>query len=71
MDTLRTTMVASALRPPDEKPRSLLDFIDESSIEETRSALKETIDLTQSARSSFASSIRTFDTSRQALKSAI
>ncbi|OBT96007.1 autophagy- protein 17 [Pseudogymnoascus verrucosus] len=71
MSTLRTTIVASALRPPSEPPRSLLDFIDENAIEATRSALKNTIDLTQSARSSFASSIRTFDTSRQALKSAI
>ncbi|OBT64741.1 hypothetical protein VE03_05855 [Pseudogymnoascus sp. 23342-1-I1] len=71
MNTLRTTMVASALRPSDEKPRSLLDFIDDNSIEATRSALKDTIDLTQSARSSFASSIRTFDTSRSALKTAI
>ncbi|OAF57042.1 autophagy- protein 17 [Pseudogymnoascus destructans] len=71
MDTLRTTIVASALRPPSEPPRSLLDFIDENAIEATRSALKTTIDLTQSARSSFASSIRAFDTSRQALKSAI
>ncbi|KFY57838.1 hypothetical protein V497_05242 [Pseudogymnoascus sp. VKM F-4516 (FW-969)] len=71
MDTLRTTMVASALRPADEKPRSLLDFIDESDIEATRSALKNTIDVAQSARSSFASSVRSFDDSRQALKSAI
>jgi len=43
MDVLRSTMAESALRPTGEEPRSLLDFIEESSIEATRDALKESI----------------------------
>jgi autophagy-related protein 17 len=71
MNTLRSTMVASAFRPADEKPRTLLDFIDESSVETLRTSLKQTIDASQSSRSTFLSSVKAFDADRQALKTAI
>jgi autophagy-related protein 17 len=71
MDTLRSTMVASAFRPADEPSRTLLDFIDESSVETLRSSLKQTIDSAQTSRSSFLSSLKAFDHDRQSLKAAI
>lgn len=43
MELLRNTMAESALRPAGEAPRSLLTFVEESSIEVTRDALKESI----------------------------
>lgn len=71
MDTLRSTMVASVFRPADEQRRTLLDFVDEEAVETMRTSLKNTIDLSQSARAEFASSIKAFDLDRQALKSAV
>jgi autophagy-related protein 17 len=46
MDILRSTTVASHLRPTGEPPRSLLDFIDEEALERIRATLKADIDLT-------------------------
>lgn len=43
MEMLRQTMVESAFRPPDEKPRSLLHFVDEKNIDGMRELLKESI----------------------------
>jgi autophagy-related protein 17 len=47
MDVLRSTIVEAAFRPADESPRSLLDFIDENSVEVMRTALKDSIDRSQ------------------------
>jgi len=43
MDILRLTMVEAAFRPAEENPRSLLDFVDEQSVETMRDAVKESI----------------------------
>jgi len=36
-------MVEAAFRPAEENPRSLLDFVDEQSVETMRDAVKESI----------------------------
>jgi len=71
MDVLRSTMAESALRPTGEEPRSLLDFIEESSIEATRDALKESIRESKDAQTEFDSSILAFDDNLRDLKTAI
>jgi autophagy-related protein 17 len=47
MDSLKATMVDAAFRPVGEEPRSLLNFVDETGVDTTRSALKDTIDQAQ------------------------
>lgn len=47
MDVLRSTIVDTSFRPPNEEPRSLLDFVDEAGVETMRTALKESIDQSQ------------------------
>jgi autophagy-related protein 17 len=47
MDVLRLTIVETAFRPEGEEPRSLLDFVDQASVETMRTALKESIDQSQ------------------------
>lgn len=43
MDTLRSTIVEAAFRPPQEDPRNLLDFVHEQGVESMRDALKASI----------------------------
>jgi autophagy-related protein 17 len=43
METLRSTIVEACFRPGAEKPRSLLDFIDEQDVETMRDKLKDSI----------------------------
>ncbi len=43
METLRSTIVATAFRPDNEEPRSLLDFVDEKNVETLRDGVKELI----------------------------
>lgn len=52
-------MVQAALRPAGEEPRTLIDFVDETSVETTRSTLKASIDESQTAQSTFYSTIST------------
>jgi autophagy-related protein 17 len=40
-------MVEATFRPAGEKPRTLLDFVDEEAVETMRTNLKETIDQSQ------------------------
>lgn len=47
MSILRETMVEATLRPDEEEPRSLLDFLNEDDVETTLAALKESIDQTR------------------------
>jgi autophagy-related protein 17 len=43
MQMLRDTRVEAVLRPPGEAPKSLMDFVDENSVEGMRDALKGSI----------------------------
>jgi hypothetical protein len=47
MDVLRSAIVEATFRPSNEEPRSLLDFVDEASVETMRTALKDSIDQSQ------------------------
>ncbi|KAI9715314.1 MAG: autophagy protein 17 [Chrysothrix sp. TS-e1954] len=46
----KTTMVESALRPPNEQPRSLHDFVDEHGIDELTAVFRKCIDHTHEAQ---------------------
>ncbi|KAH8595063.1 kinase activator [Bisporella sp. PMI_857] len=71
MDVLRSTMVQAAFRPVAEEPRSLLDFIDEHSVDTIRDAIKASIRESREAQSSFSTSILSFDDDLRELKAAI
>jgi autophagy-related protein 17 len=64
-------MVEAAFRPADEKPRSLLDFIDEQSVETMRDALKESIRESKEAQTTFDSSLLSFDNDLRSLKTSM
>lgn len=71
MQTLRETIVTAAFRPTDSEPRTLLDFIDESSVDTLRNTLKQTIDASQASRKTFHASLKALDDDRRALLAAI
>lgn len=56
METLRSTIVHSALRPSNEAPRSLLDFIDESSFDTLHSTIESTLDSASTTHRTFKAS---------------
>ena len=43
LDQLRTTIVESSLRPDDEQPKSLADFIDETNVQGLRDTINDTL----------------------------
>ncbi|KAL2270626.1 hypothetical protein VTJ83DRAFT_2810 [Remersonia thermophila] len=53
MQMLRDTRVETVLRPPGEDPKSLMDFVDENSVERMRNTLKGSIAELQAAQRSF------------------
>ena len=61
LDQLKMTIVEPRLRPADEAPRSLADFVDERGVETLLSAIKESIDITEAARRGFDQSIEALD----------
>ncbi|RDW59859.1 putative autophagy-related protein 17 [Coleophoma cylindrospora] len=71
MDTLRSTIVEAAFRPPHEDPRNLLDFVHEQGVESMQDALKASIKEAQEAQTDFDTSILAFDDDLRALKSAM
>lgn len=71
MDILRSTMVAAAFRPENEAPRSLLDFVEEQSVETLRDTLKGLVRESQEAQTEFDSSILAFDDDLRSLKIAL
>lgn len=71
METLRSTMVEAAFRPPEEGPRNLMDFVDEHGVETMRDALKESIRDSKEAQTEFDTSILAFDDDLRALKAAL
>ena len=58
MTTLRSTIVASAFRPPSEAPRNLLEFIDESAVTVLHDTLKSSIDASGASRATFYSTLQ-------------
>ncbi|KAI9731250.1 MAG: autophagy protein 17 [Claussenomyces sp. TS43310] len=75
MDLLRATIVETRLRPPEEQPRSLLDFVDEASVETMRTALKDIIYQAQiaiqEAQADFLSSLQSYDTDLKSVKTTL
>ena len=61
LDMLRTTKVDHNLRPDDEEPKSLADFVDETGVKTITDNIKESIDTTVEAR-------KTFDQTSKALE---
>ncbi|KAK3987526.1 autophagy-related protein 17 [Cladorrhinum sp. PSN332] len=68
MQMLRETIVERVFRPPEEEPKSLMDFVDEKSVEEIRNALKESIRELQNAQTSFDTDLLRFDDDLRALE---
>ncbi|CAL5868066.1 uncharacterized protein PFLUO_LOCUS2289 [Penicillium psychrofluorescens] len=71
LDLLRETMVDSSFRPQDEDPKSLHDFVDERGVEELHTAMKESIDRTNTARTELDTSNREFDDELDSIKKAL
>jgi autophagy-related protein 17 len=61
LDQLRGTIVEKSLRPKDEVPKSLADFVDESGVERLRATVQESIDTFGEARHDFEKSTADFD----------
>ncbi|KAK3331679.1 autophagy-related protein 17 [Cercophora scortea] len=64
---LRSTVVESVFRPPGEEQKSLLDFVDENSVETLRNALKDSLEELQGAQTSFDGDLLRFDNDLRAL----
>jgi autophagy-related protein 17 len=71
LDLLRETMVDSSFRPQGEDPKSLHDFVDERGVEELHTAMKESIDRTNTARTELDTSNREFDDELDSIKNAL
>lgn len=71
LDLLRDTVVHSSFRPKDEEPKSLHDFVDERGVEELHTAMKSSIDRTNTARADLDTSNREFDDELASIKKAL
>ncbi|KAL9009389.1 MAG: hypothetical protein Q9173_005577 [Seirophora scorigena] len=49
MDALRSTMVESRLRPASDQPKSLMDFVDEGSVDKVLITIRQSADAAQAA----------------------
>ncbi|KAK4118565.1 hypothetical protein N657DRAFT_651118 [Parathielavia appendiculata] len=71
MRMLRETTVDRVFRPPGEEEKSLMDFIDEDSVEGIRNALKGSIADLQAAQTSFDGDLLRFDDDIRLLNKAL
>ncbi|KAJ5102546.1 Autophagy-related protein 17 [Penicillium argentinense] len=71
INLLKETFVHASFRPKDEEPKSLYGFLDERGVEELNTAMKDSIDRTNTARRDLDTSNQEFDdeldSTRQAL----
>ena len=68
LDQLKKTMVEAGLRPPEEEPKSLMDFVDESGVDGLLSTLEESVSAASGAHEEFETSNKAFDGDVQAIK---
>ena len=68
LDQLRVTTVEPRLRPAEEAPRSLADFVDETGVETLLSAVKESVQITEGARQGFDESIEALELETSEIK---
>ena len=68
LDRLKQTMVEASLRPPEEKQKSLMDFVDESGVDGLLATLEESVNAASGAHEEFEASNRAFDGDVQGLK---
>lgn len=71
VDLLRKTIVHPSFRPKDEESRSLHDFVDERGVEELNTAMKDSIDRTNTARGDLDTSNREFDDELESIRQAL
>ncbi|OQE25516.1 hypothetical protein PENSTE_c006G08363 [Penicillium steckii] len=71
LDLLRETIVHASFRPKEEQPRSLHDFVDERGVEELHTAMKDSIDRTNTARGDLDTSNREFDDELESIRQAL
>jgi len=71
LDLLRETIVHASFRPEEEPARSLHDFVDERGVEELHTAMKESIDRTNTARGDLDTSNREFDDELESIRQAL
>ncbi|CAI7614223.1 unnamed protein product [Penicillium pancosmium] len=71
LDLLRETIVHASFRPKDEESRTLHDFVDERGVEELHTAMKDSIDRTNSARGELDTSNREFDDELESIRQAL
>ena len=58
---LKTTQVEASLRPANERPKTLHDFVDEKGVDQLTAAFRECIDNTSDAQNDFTDSNAAFD----------
>ena len=68
LDQLKKTMVEAGLRPPEEEPKSFMDFVDESGLDWLLSTLEESVSAASGAHEEFETSNMAFDGDVQAIK---
>lgn len=68
LDQLRSTNVEASFRPANEKPKSLLDFVDEQGVESLMASLKESIDAMNDAQRELDESNQAFENDLKAVK---
>ena len=68
LDQLKKTMVEVSLRPPDEEPKSLMDFVDESGVDGLLTTMEESVSAASGAHEEFESSNKAFDADVQGVK---
>ncbi|KAE8354921.1 autophagy-related protein 17 [Aspergillus coremiiformis] len=71
LDLLRETVVHASFRPEGEDSKSLHDFVEERGVEELHTALKRSIDRTNTAQAELESSNCAFDDELQSIKEAL
>jgi autophagy-related protein 17 len=71
LDLLRDTIVHASFRPKNEESRTLHDFVDERGVEELHTAMKDSIDRTNSARGELDTSNREFDDELESIRQAL
>lgn len=71
LNLLRETIVHASFRPEGEGPRSLRDFVDERGVEELHTALKSSIDTTNSAQTELDTSNVAFDDELGSIRQAL